>query len=87
MMPSGLGFGNLGSNQGSPTRMEMGQGGAMNMNAAAEVPVPNTPPGADEVRGMTFGMQSNGSANVGIGNVAGSAGNLGVVGNFGNASN
>ena len=87
MMPSGLSFGNLGSNQGSPTRMEMGQGGAVNTSTAAEVPVPNTPPGADEVVGRTFGLQSNGSANVGIGNVAGSAGNLGVVGNFGNVSN
>ena len=87
MMPSGLGFGNIGSNQGSPTRMEMGQGGAVNTSTAAEVSAPNTPPGADEVRGMTFGMQSNGSASVGVGNLAGSAGNLGVAGNFGNASN
>ena len=44
MMPSGLGFGNLG-NQGSPTRMEMGQGGnaSQESNAGVEVPVPNTP--------------------------------------------
>ena len=79
-MPSGLGFGNLGSNQGSPRRMEMGQGGAMNTNAAAEVPVPNAPPGADEVRG--FGLQSNGNVSVGVGNLAGNVGGLGVAGNL-----
>ena len=79
MMPSSLGFGNLGSNQGSPTRMEMGQGG-MSMNTVAEVPVPDTPPGADEVRG--FGLQSNGNANVRSSNLAGNVGGSGVAGNL-----
>ena len=51
MMPSGLGFGNLG-NQGSPTRMEMGQGGnaSQESNTGVEVPVPNTPPGVDDCK-------------------------------------
>ena len=54
MMPSGLGFGNLG-NQGSPTRMEMGQGGnaSQESNTGVEVPVPNTPPGVDDARGSS----------------------------------
>ena len=84
MMPSGLGFGNLG-NQGSPTRMEMGQGGGvehMNTAPAVEVPVPSTPPGMDDARGTTFGMQTSGSNAVGASNLGGKAGNLGFVGNL-----
>ena len=84
MMPSGLGFGNLG-NQGSPTRMEMGQGGnaSQESNAGVEVPVPNTPPGVDDTRGVTFGMQGNGnSVTPGVGNL-GFAGNLGSAGGLG----
>ena len=44
MTPSGLGFGSPGA-QGSPTRMEMGQGGSgsRGSNAGVEVPVPSTP--------------------------------------------
>ena len=82
MMPSGLGFNNLGS-QGSPTRMEMGQGG-MSSNTAAEIPVPSTPPGADEVGGVTFGMQGNATA-LGVGNLVGNVGNLVGAGNLANA--
>ena len=80
MMPSGLGFGNLG-NQGSPTRMEMGQGGnaSQESNAGVEVPVPSTPPGVDDARGVTFGMQGNGNS------VTPGVGNLGFAGNLGNA--
>ena len=84
MMPSGLGFGSLG-NQGSPTRMEMGQGGGvehMNTAPAVEVPVPSTPPGMDDARGTTFGMQTNGSNAVGASNLVGNAGNLGFAGNL-----
>ena len=84
MMPSGLGFGNLG-NQGSPTRMEMGQGGGveqMNTAPAVEVPVPSTPPGMDDARGATFGMQTNGSNTVGASNLIGNTGNLGFAGNL-----
>ena len=82
MMPSGLGFGNLG-NQGSRTRMEMGQGG-MSTSTAADVPVPNTPPQADEARGVTFGMQGSVSA-VGVGNLGCGAGNLVGAGNLANS--
>ena len=84
MMPNVTGFGDVGT-QGSPTRMEMGQGGVSN-TAAAEVPVPSTPPETEDARGNVFGtpgMQGNGS-NVtgGVGNLVG-AGNLGFAGNFG----
>ena len=54
MMPNVTGFGDVGT-QGSPTRMEMGQGSVSN-TAAAEVPVPNTPPGTEDARVSGFGM-------------------------------
>ncbi len=80
MMPTGLSFGNLGD-QGSPTRMEMGQGG---MCTAADVPVPNTPPGAEDARGATFGLPGSMNA-VGGGNLGCGAGNLVGAGNLANA--
>lgn len=59
----------------------MGQGRMT--SPAADVPVPNMPPGAHEVRGMSFGMQGNASA-VGVGNLVGGAGDLVGAGSLAN---